>query len=153
MIKEEWSHTGPRGFTQTSLAPRLPISLCQFNQEGDSWTVRLKAVWWLLPFPRGVYMLGKDQTIGFPSWEEEAGRPVKGQRCSAHPLWPEIRNRQEGRWKSVLNSVGSHHLLVGVSHQQSIFFRKKPEEEAHTCLAWIVTVVSYPCLWLFHCLL
>ena len=47
-----------------------------------------------------------------------------------------------GRWKSVLNPVGSHHRLVGVSNQQSIFFRKKPEAEAHTCLAWTVTVVS-----------
>lgn len=37
MIKEEWSHTGPRGFTQKSLAPHLPISLCQFNQEGVLW--------------------------------------------------------------------------------------------------------------------
>ena len=124
-------------------------------------------------------------------------RPVKGQKCSAHPLWPEIWNGQEGRWQSVLNSVGSNHLLVGVqfssvaqscltlcdpmnrstpglpvhhqlpeftqthvcrvgdaiSNQQSIFFRKNPEEEAHTCLAWVVTIVSYPCLWLFDCLL
>ena len=62
----------------------------------DSWPVSLKAVWWLLPFPGGVCMLGKDQTVGFPIWEEEAGRPVKGQRCSAHLLWPEIQNGQEG---------------------------------------------------------
>lgn len=27
-------------------------------------------------------------------------------------------------------SSGLHHLLVGVSNQQSIFFRKKPEAEA-----------------------